>query len=61
MKTATEITQEHYARPEVRDIILKNTSFADGSFRALNADFVVWYRYLEEDRIRLMNSQDDYD
>jgi hypothetical protein len=61
MKTATEITQEHYARQEVRDIIIKNTSFPDGSFRAINADFILWYRYLEDNRIRLMNSQDDYE
>lgn len=61
MKTATDLTIEHYSREEVKNIILKNTSFADGSWRALNGDFVVWYRYLDEEKIRLLNAQDDYD
>ena len=61
MKTSTELTIEHYRREEVKNIILKNTSFVDGSWRALNGDFVVWYKYLDENRIRLLNSQDDYE
>lgn len=61
MKTATEITIEHYQRPEVKDIILRHTSLPDGSFKALNGDFVDWYRYLEDNKIRLLNSQDDYE
>ncbi len=61
MKTSTELTIEHYRREEVKNTILKNTSFVDGSWRALNGDFVVWYKYLDENRIRLLNSQDDYE
>ena len=61
MKTSTDLTVEHYRREEVKNIILKNTSFVDGSWRALNGDFVVWYKYLDDNRIRLLNSQDDYE
>lgn len=61
MKTSTDLTIEHYRREEVKNVILKNTSFVDGSWRALNGDFVVWYKYLDDNKIRLLNSQDDYD
>lgn len=61
MKTSTDLTVAHYQQEEVKNIILKNTAFADGSFRALNGDFVVWYRYLEDNKIRLLNSLDDYE
>ncbi|MGD0954715.1 MAG: hypothetical protein ABR985_20410, partial [Methanotrichaceae archaeon] len=59
--TATELTIEHYRRPEVKEII---TKFAlpqdDGTWRALNCDFRRWYAYNNNDA-RLLNAKEDYE
>ena len=41
MDTATEITEGHYQRPEVKEVILKLCSYA-GGLRGLNGD-EGWY------------------
>ena len=43
--TATDLTREHYMRPEVREIISKFAMPGEGTWRALNGDFHRWYRY----------------
>jgi hypothetical protein len=58
--TATDLTREHYLRPEVRDIICKFALLGDGAWRALNGDFERWYRYQSEGQARLLNAE-DYD
>jgi len=58
--TATDLTREHYARPEVREIITRFTMPGDGSWRAINGDFWRWYRYAGSDA-RLLNVVEDYD
>jgi hypothetical protein len=57
--TATDLTREHYQRPEVRETILKFAKPENGGWRALNGDFHKWYAY-EGDNIRLL-TPDDYD
>lgn len=61
MKTATDLTQEHYQRPEIKDIICSHALAVDGRWRALNGDFSVWYRYLDNNTVRLLNAREDYD
>ncbi|WP_348305439.1 phage/plasmid primase, P4 family [Methanothrix sp.] len=58
--TATDLTREHYARPEIREIITKFTMPGDGNWRAINGDFWRWYRYAGSDA-RLLNVVEDYD
>ena len=61
--TATDLTREHYQRPEVREIITKFAMPGDGAWRALNGDFVAWYRYSADvfGLTRLLNAVEDYD
>ncbi|MCJ7443889.1 MAG: hypothetical protein MUO26_05070 [Methanotrichaceae archaeon] len=61
MVTATDITIEHYQRPEVQEIIAKFAMLGDGAWRALNGDFHRWYRYSDNDQARLLNAIEDYD
>ena len=61
MATATDLTLEHYQRPEVREIITKFAMPGDGSWRALNGDFCRWYMYSINDQARLLNAVEDYD
>jgi hypothetical protein len=56
--TATDLTREHYQKPEVRDIICKFALPGHGAWRALNGDFERWYRYPSEDQARLLNAED---
>ncbi len=59
--TATDLTREHYMRPEVREIISKFAMPGEGTWRALNGDFHRWYRYSKEDGLaRLINATEDY-
>jgi hypothetical protein len=60
MATATDLTREHYQRPEVREIISKFAMPGDGTWRALNGDFHRWYRYLDDGQARLLNATEDY-
>ena len=59
--TATDITREHYQRPEVREIICKFALPGDGSWRALNGDFHRWYKNRSDGCSRLLNAKEDYD
>ncbi len=60
--TATDLTREHYQRPEVRAIITKYALPDDnGNWRALNGDFHVWYRHKQDGQTRLINAVEDYD
>lgn len=59
LTTATELTKEHYQRPEVKEIICRHALLADDSWRALNGDFSRWYRYTNGDA-RLLNAKEDY-
>jgi hypothetical protein len=61
MATATDLTREHYQRPEVREIITKFAMPGDGTWRALNGDFYRWYRYSTNEQARLLNAVEDYD
>ena len=64
MATATEITIEHYQRPEVREIIKKWTLYDTDTtheWRALNGDFHAWYRYSGDGYARLLDFDQDYD
>ena len=61
MSTATDITIEHYQRPEVKEIILNHALLQDGAWRALNGDFHRWYRYSDDGQARLLNAKEDYD
>jgi phage/plasmid-associated DNA primase len=58
--TATDITREHYQRPEVKEIIAK-FAMPDNCMRALNGDFHRWYAYSQDGNARLLNIKDDYD
>lgn len=58
--TATELTREHYARPEVKEIITK-FAMPDNGWRAINGDFHRWYSYSQDGQARLLNAADDYD
>jgi len=58
--TATELTIEHYRRPEVKEIITASAVLPDGTWRALNGDFRRWYAYNNSDA-RLLNAKEDYD
>ncbi len=60
--TATDLTREHYMRPEVREIISKFAMPGEGLWRAQNGDFHRWYRYSKEGGLaRLLNAREDYD
>lgn len=59
--TATDLTIEHYLRPEVKDISYNYALLQDGSWRALNSDFSRWYKYYENGEARLLNAAEDYD
>jgi len=62
--TATELTREHYLRPEVREIINRFAMPGDGIWRALNGDFHRWYRYRDSPagrEARLLNAVEDYE
>jgi len=60
--TASDLTREHYQRPEVREIISKFALPGEGTWRALNGDFHAWYRYSKEGGLaRLINATEDYD
>jgi hypothetical protein len=60
--TASDITREHYARKEVRRIIYRHAyPNGNGSWKALNGDFHVWYHYNPDGTVRLLNANDDYD
>ena len=62
MKTSsTPATVAHFLRPEVKEIVLQHTLLPDGSFKALNADFTLWYKYLDNGEVRLLNARDDYE
>lgn len=61
MDTATDITIEHYQRPEVKEIITRFTENEDCTWRALNGDFNTWYRYSNDGMARLLNTDQDYD
>ena len=56
--TATDLTREHYLRPEVREIICKFAMPGDGTWRALNGD-EGWYIGADAGGIRL-RTPDDY-
>ena len=62
---ATDLTREHYQRPEVREIICKYAMPGDGVWRALNGDFYNWYMHRKsaarEHEVRLRNMDEDYD
>ncbi len=58
--TATDLTHEHYLRPEVREIITRFAMPGDGTWRALNGDFYRWYHY-DGEHARLLNAIDDYE
>ena len=58
--TATDLTREHYQRPEVREIVTKYALPGDGNWRALNGDFVRWYKYAHDGGARLINAIEDY-
>ena len=57
--TATDLTREHYERPEIKEIITQFCLRKDGSWRAMNGDFSRWYRY-DGKKARLLNIE-DYD
>ena len=57
--SATDITIEHYSRPEVKEIITKFAMPGDGLWRACNGDFHRWYRYSEDGQARLLNAKED--
>lgn len=59
--TATDLTREHYQRPEVREIITQYAMPGNGTWRALNGDFHRWYRYFDDGQARLLNVPEDYD
>lgn len=60
--TATDLTIEHYNRPEIKEIITCFAMSGDGvSWRALNGDFHCWYRYDDLGKARLLNAVEDYD
>lgn len=60
-ETATDITIEHYGRPEVKEAILKFCGVEDGSWRALNGDFRHWYCQGSDPKsVRLLTPK-DYD
>jgi hypothetical protein len=59
--TATDITREHYLRPEVREIISQFALPGNGTWRALNGDFHRWYRNSNDGRARLLNVCEDYE
>ncbi|MDD1762692.1 MAG: hypothetical protein LUQ59_10730 [Methanothrix sp.] len=59
--TATDITREHYLRPEVREIISRFALPGNGTWRALNGDFHRWYRNSTDGRARLLNVCEDYE
>jgi len=59
VSTATDITREHYQRPEVKAIITKFALPGEGAWRALNGDFWRWYSHFNEGR--LLNATKDYD
>lgn len=62
--TATDLTREHYQRPEVREIITKFAMPGQGNWRALNGDFHCWYRYRDAPaghEARLLNAIEDYE
>lgn len=60
--TATDMTREHYQRPEVKEIITRFAMDGEvGTWRALNGDFSRWYRYDELGKARLLNAVEDYD
>ena len=60
--TATDMTREHYQRPEVKEIITRFAMHGEvGTWRALNGDFSRWYRYDDLGKARLLNAVEDYD
>ena len=62
--SATEMTIEHYQRPEVREIITRFAMPGNGIWRALNGDFHRWYRYRDSPAVRearLLNAVEDYE
>jgi hypothetical protein len=60
--TATDMTREHYQRPEVKEIITRFAMNGEvGTWRALNGDFSRWYRYDDLGKARLLNAVEDYD
>ena len=59
--TATDITREHYLRPEVREVISRFALPGNGTWRALNGDFHRWYRNSTDGRARLLNVCEDYE
>jgi len=62
--TATDMTREHYSRPEVREIISKFAMPGNETWRALNGDFHRWYRYRDSPagrEARLLNAPEDYE
>ena len=61
MSTGTELTIEHYQRPEVKETILNHALLQDDTGRAINGDFHRWYRYSGDGQARLLNAKEDYD
>lgn len=61
MATATDLTREHYQRPEVREILTKFALMQGDTWRALNGDFHRWYKNDGKGNARLLNIIDDYD
>ena len=59
--SATDLTREHYQRPEVREIITKFAMPGGGTWRALNGDFHRWYKNSNDGRARLLNAIEDYE
>ena len=59
---STDVTIEHYARPEVKEIINRFALPGEGAWRALNGDFHRWYVHSREgNTARLINATEDYD
>jgi len=58
-KTATDLTIEHYKRPEVKDTIRQFCHPGTGGFRGLNGD-AGWYLSTDNGHVRLRTAE-DYD
>lgn len=59
MDTATDLTVEHYQRPEIREIIMRFCQPENGGWRPLNGDNG-WYINNDKSEVRL-RSPDNYD
>ena len=58
MNTATDLTREHYQRPEVKEIVMEFCQ-EDQYWRPLNGD-KGWYKSTDDGKVRLRRPE-DYD